>query len=251
VRVPVVLGSMLLLVAGVPAQEASLLEVDLDALVPPRWIGATTDDWPLQPERQRRRQPPECQTRGGYRDHCQGARHVPEPRGPEAALAARLDLGRRATALYLLHRVPLEPWMDAVADFPEERGLLFPVDDGRLGRGFGRTRRGSLRRRRHLGVDIGAPEGATIRSARSGLVAYSDNGLVGYGNVVIVLHRGGFSTLYAHASRTLVFAGQRVARGDAIAEVGMTGFAPAPHLHFEFRQRGLPRDPTPEFRRPR
>ena len=88
----------------------------------------------------------------------------------------------------------------------------------------------------------------TILAARGGLVVYADNGLTGFGNVVMLLHRDGFTTFYAHCRRVHVFAGERVERGEAIAEVGRTGFAPAPHLHFEWRQRGWPRDPVPHFR---
>ena len=60
---------------------------------------------------------------------------------------------------------------------------------------------------------------------------------------VLLLHREGFSTFYAHCVETLVFAGQYVRRGQPIARVGDTGFAWAPHLHFEWRQRGWPRMP--------
>ncbi len=125
--------------------------------------------------------------------------------------------------------------------------LRFPVPSGRLGRGFGRTRTGELRNRRHFGVDIAAPEGSPIVAARGGLVAYSGNELTGYGNVVILLHGEGVTTMYAHCRATHVFAGQGVERGQVIAEVGETGFAPAPHLHFEWRQRGWARDPAPHF----
>lgn len=223
--------------------------VDLEARVPPRWFTNMTDDWPLTPERWRRRMPRRCRTRGGYRDHCQGARLVPTPHGPAAELARRLGLGHRATALHLRHHRPFPEWIDAVADADPERALTFPVPDGRLGRGFGRTRTGAMRHRRHQGVDIGATEGTPILAARGGLVAYSNNEITGYGNAVMILHRDGYTTFYAHCRRTLVFAGQRVERGTPIAEVGHTGFAPAAHLHFEWRQRGWPRDPARHFRR--
>jgi len=222
--------------------------VDLAERVPPRWMNDITDDWPLTPARWRRRMPPECRTRGGYRDHCQGPRLVPEPHGVAAERARRLGLGHRATALVVMHQRPFAEWMDAVDRLDADGSLTFPVLEGRLGRGFGRTRTGSLSHRRHWGVDIAAPEGSDIRAARDGLVMYSDNELTGYGNVVILLHAEGFSTFYAHCRRTHVFAGQWVERGQRIAEVGMTGFAPAPHLHFEWRQRGWARDPTPRFR---
>ncbi len=222
--------------------------VDLATRVPPRWLTDVTADWPLTPERWRRRMPAECQTRGGYRDHCQGERLIAEPHGPEAELARRLGLGQRATALQLMHHRPFDEWMDAVADLEPDGSLTFPVLAGHLGRGFGRTRTGSMSHRRHWGVDIGAPEGSPILAAREGLVVYADNGLTGYGNVVMLLHHEGFSTFYAHCRRVTVFAGQRVSRGETIAEVGHTGFAPAPHLHFEWRQRGWARDPAPHFR---
>ena len=226
-------------------EEARDVVVDLASRVPPRWLDEVTDDWPLTPERWRRRMPPECQTRGGYRDHCAGERNVPEPRGVEAELARRLALGRRATALAIMNQRPFDEWMVAVAEEDPNERLTFPVPGGHLGRLFGRTRDGEVRHRRHNGVDIGAPEGAPILAARGGLVAYSDNGLTGFGNAVVLLHRDGFSTVYAHCRRTLVFAGQRVQRGQQIAEVGQTGFASGAHLHFEWRQRGWARDPIP------
>lgn len=174
---------------------------------------------------------------------------MPTPHGPAAELARRLGLGHRATALQLTHDRPFPEWLAAVEGSDPDESLSFPVPGGQLGRGFGRTRTGAMRHRRHWGVDIAAPEGTPIVASRGGLVAYSDNELIGYGNVVIVLHRDGFTTMYAHCRATHVFAGERVERGQRIAEVGMTGFAPAPHLHFELRQRGWARDPSPRFAR--
>jgi murein DD-endopeptidase MepM/ murein hydrolase activator NlpD len=223
------------------------VRVNLAERVPARWLTDLADRLPLTPARWRARMPRRCRTRGGYRDFCQGERLVPSPTGPEAELAARLGLGVRATAMQLMHHRPFPEWVDAVANEDEQETMTFPVLEGHLGRGFGHTRRGALASRRHLGVDIGAPEGSPILAVRGGLVAYSDNGVTGYGNIVILLHRDGYSTLYAHCRRTLVFAGQRVERGQPIAEVGQTGFAPAPHLHFEWRQRGWARDPVRRF----
>ncbi|MCB9596522.1 MAG: M23 family metallopeptidase [Sandaracinaceae bacterium] len=232
-------------VAADPTDDAPI--VDLATRVPERWLEDTTEDWPLTPERWRRRMPPECRTRGGYRDHCQGERLVPEPHGPAADLARRLGLGQRATALQLMHARPLPEWLAAVASADPDEHLTFPVANGHLGRGFGRTRTGSMANRRHWGVDIGAAEGSPILAARGGIVAYADNELTGFGNVVMLLHFEGYTTFYAHCRRLHVFAGQRVERGQRIAEVGQTGFAPAPHLHFEWRQRGWARDPVPLF----
>jgi murein DD-endopeptidase MepM/ murein hydrolase activator NlpD len=99
----------------------------------------------------------------------------------------------------------------------------------------------------HNGVDIGAREGAPVRAVNDGLVAYSFNGMSGYGNSVLLLHADGSVTLYAHCRATYVFAGQRVRRGQVIAEVGETGLARGAHLHFEWRRDGQPLNPIPHF----
>jgi hypothetical protein len=237
-------------VAGQDAAEAPPIDVPRVVLaerVPRRWMTDFTDAFPLEPARWRRRVPPECRTRGGYREHCSGERLVPEPHGEAARLAEWLGLGHPVTARLLMHERPFPEWLRSVADMDPDPRLTFPVPEGHVGRGFGRTRTGPLRNRRHWGLDIGAPEGSEIVASRGGLVAYSDNGLTGYGNVVILLHREGYTTFYAHCRRTLVFPGERVQRGQPIAEVGTTGFASQAHLHFEWRQQGWVRDPAPEL----
>lgn len=230
-----------------PPAPVETLRVDLMARVPSAWHRMDPDRFPLRPDRWRRRLPHRCRTQGGYRRYCDGERRVPEPHGAAAARAARLGLGHRFTAKLLMHSAPFDEWLEAVAHLDADTRLTFPVPEGRLGRGFGRTRTGSVANRRHNGVDIGAPEGAPILAARDGLVMYADNEITGYGNAVLLLHESGFSTFYAHCVESLVFAGQYVRRGQPIARVGKTGFAPAPHLHFEWRQRGWARDPARHF----
>ncbi|HEX6246020.1 MAG TPA: M23 family metallopeptidase, partial [Polyangiales bacterium] len=122
-----------------------------------------------------------------------------------------------------------------------------PVPNGKLGRGFGYVRREELKDRIHAGVDIVAPRGSPIVAARTGIVAYSDNRVRGYGNLLVIVHANGEVSLSAHCQRIFVFAGQRVARGQVVAEVGMTGLALGPHLHFELRVGGAPSDPAPRF----
>jgi len=94
----------------------------------------------------------------------------------------------------------------------------------------------------HTGIDIGADQGTPIGASADGIVIYS-GWYGGYGNVVIVDHGGGLSTLYAHCSVIYAANGQRVQRGQVIALVGMTGWATGPHLHFEIRVNGVPVDP--------
>jgi murein DD-endopeptidase MepM/ murein hydrolase activator NlpD len=65
----------------------------------------------------------------------------------------------------------------------------------------------------------------------------------GYGNVVIIDHGGGFTTLYGHQSRLAAREGQTLPRGGLVGYVGSTGHSTGPHLHFETRYGGSPRNP--------
>lgn len=104
---------------------------------------------------------------------------------------------------------------------------------------FGWRRRA---RRHHAGIDIGAPWGSPIVAARPGVVIYSGWYFL-YGRTVILDHGSGITTLYAHASKLLVRAGQQVAAGQAVAKVGCTGRCTGPHLHFEIRVNGRALNP--------
>ena len=96
----------------------------------------------------------------------------------------------------------------------------------------------------HTGVDIGAPMGANFVAANDGTVVKAGMNAA-YGNMVIIDHGGGISTLYAHGSEILVEVGQTVKRGDAILKVGSTGYSTGPHAHFEVRINGATTDPLP------
>lgn len=84
----------------------------------------------------------------------------------------------------------------------------------------------------HYGVDLEAPEGTPVRAFAAGTVTVSAQSSE-LGNYVIVQHDNGYTTLYAHCSAVTASARQQVALGDVIAEVGQTGRATGPHLHFE------------------
>ena len=99
-------------------------------------------------------------------------------------------------------------------------------------------------RKMHTGVDIGAPMSATIVAADSGKIIHA-GWMGGYGQVLVVDHGNGISTLYAHQSAFLVSNGQTVNRGDPIGKVGSTGWSTGPHLHFEVRINGSYTDPMP------
>jgi hypothetical protein len=115
--------------------------------------------------------------------------------------------------------------------------LRWPVR-GRLSSGFG-WRHG----RPHQGIDIPARRGTPIRAAQAGRVIHSGSGLGDYGRVVIVKHAGPYKTVYAHNHRNRVRKGQFVEKGEVIAEVGTSGNASGPHLHFELRRGAKPLDP--------
>ncbi|HLD86400.1 MAG TPA: M23 family metallopeptidase [Patescibacteria group bacterium] len=91
---------------------------------------------------------------------------------------------------------------------------------------------------RHGGVDIAGPSGTAIYAAEEGIVEVAGWNRGGYGYYIIIDHGGGLKTLYAHNSKLQVAAGDRVERGQRIANVGSTGRSTGPHLHFEVRLRG-------------
>ncbi len=96
----------------------------------------------------------------------------------------------------------------------------------------------------HTGVDFGASYGSPIVAAKSGVVTTATYNIA-YGNMVIIDHGDGTSTLYAHASSFATSVGQTVSQGQTIAYVGSTGYSTGPHLHFEIRINGQHVDPLP------
>jgi hypothetical protein len=95
----------------------------------------------------------------------------------------------------------------------------------------------------HPGLDFPVPAGTPILAAGRGCVIRASYDSGGYGNLVIIQHRLGVTTWYAHLSAFAVRAGQCVTGGDRIGRAGATGFATGPHLHFEVRVRGAAVDP--------
>ncbi len=99
-------------------------------------------------------------------------------------------------------------------------------------------------RRHHDGIDVPAPRGTPIISVDEGVVIYSDNGIRGYGNMIVIAHGEEIFTVYAHNRKNKVSKGDRVHKGDVIAEVGNTGRSTGPHLHFEIRYKNKVRNPA-------
>ncbi len=94
----------------------------------------------------------------------------------------------------------------------------------------------------HEGLDFTANTGTPIRAAADGIVSEAIH-TPDYGNLVKIQHGSGLETRYAHASKLLVKAGERVTKGQIVAEVGSTGRSTGPHLHYEIRLNGESLDP--------
>lgn len=170
-----------------------------------------------------------------------------------ASLAARMQpvLPPGGEEILPARSMPFEP-----AD-PEHLDLLWPVETRTISSSWGprmrtrvvRVKQTSKKKRvryrgSHRGVDLTAPIGTNVYSTMDGEVV-----AVGrhrqYGNFVVVDHGNGVSTLYAHNKANYVESGEVVRRGQKIAEVGRTGNATGPHLHFELRMGSDRQNPLP------
>lgn len=96
----------------------------------------------------------------------------------------------------------------------------------------------------HDGIDIPAPKGTPIVAVDNGVVVYSDNGIRGYGNMIVIAHTDDIFTVYAHNRTNKVDKGDSVKKGEKIAEIGNTGRSTGPHLHFEIRVKNKSRNPA-------
>ena len=122
----------------------------------------------------------------------------------------------------------------ATSEREQPRGRHFPWPvHGRILASYGTAQGGGGH---NDGINIGAPRGAAVRAIDSGVVAYAGNEIRGYGNLVLVKHRNGFISAYAHCEELLVKRGDKVGRGQVIAKVGDTGGVSEPQLHFELRR---------------
>jgi hypothetical protein len=162
-------------------------------------------------------------------------------RGPRSA---RLGLGSNRVAGALLGGRPEPRWVrEAGSETAMPGTLRFPVKKGWFVRGFGSGAGGY-----HQAMDIGGTVGWPVYAAASGLVGYAADGITGYGNMVMIIHPGGWVTTYAHNSKLRVKPGQKVRAGAVIAELGSTGRSHGPHVHFELLYAGQNCDPGPLFR---
>jgi murein DD-endopeptidase MepM/ murein hydrolase activator NlpD len=135
---------------------------------------------------------------------------------------------------------------------PEGKGmrkafLRVPIDFARVSSGFNPKRRHPItgRLRAHNGIDFAAPTGTPIYAAGDGRIEFAGR-KGGYGNAVVIHHGKGITTLYGHMSRFGKSArnGRGVRQGEVIGYVGSTGASTGPHLHYEYRVRGVHKNPA-------
>ena len=124
---------------------------------------------------------------------------------------------------------------------PREGGrFLWPLR-GQILSGYG-PKDGGLH---NDGINIKAQRGDPVKAAEAGVVVYADDGLKGYGNLLLIRHAGGWVTAYAHNDRLLVKRGDQVGKGDVIAWAGISGGVSEPQLHFEIRKGTAAVNPVP------
>jgi murein DD-endopeptidase MepM/ murein hydrolase activator NlpD len=119
--------------------------------------------------------------------------------------------------------------------------FLRPVA-GPIGDGFGAPRSGG---RTHQGIDFPVAYGTSVGAAGVGTTIFATYNYGGYGNLVVIQHRLGYTTWYAHLASITTHVGQNVVGGTEIGRVGSTGYSTGPHLHFEVRRYNTPIDPVP------
>jgi murein DD-endopeptidase MepM/ murein hydrolase activator NlpD len=159
----------------------------------------------------------------------------------EAIEHPTVRLGSRAAFNALYNGdIPRRWLIRAGGDIPPKT-LVWPIKGRGIGRGFGSDNG------RHLAIDITAPPNTPVRVAARGLVAYANNTVKGYGKMMLVIHPGGWVTMYAHLNDYKARSGEWVTRGQIIALTGNTGISRGPHLHFALLVKGCPVDPEPLF----
>lgn len=154
---------------------------------------------------------------------------------------------RRLNALWFAHADGEGDYYSFDGQALKRRFLRSPLEYTRISSGFTLGRRHPIFRdwRAHKGIDYAAPTGTKIRTVGDGKVEFLGTQR-GYGNVIIIKHDDVQRTLYAHMSRfsPTLRLGDAVKQGQVIGEVGQTGWATGPHLHFEFQVNGQQIDPN-------
>lgn len=117
--------------------------------------------------------------------------------------------------------------------------------DGRISSGFGMREHPLFHvKKLHTGVDISLSLGTPLHATADGVISFAGRS-AGNGNIVVIEHGHGYSTVYAHNTENLVRSGQTVKRGEVVAYSGSTGFSTGPHVHYEVWVDGKSVNPAP------
>jgi len=169
---------------------------------------------------------------------------VPWNQGAGRVLAAEfVNAGKAYSSVWFSDASGKGAYFDLNGRSKHSAFLASPLAFSRITSGFSMRFHPILKEwKKHEGVDYGAPIGMPVHVVGDGVVAFAgvQNG---YGNVIQVQHSDNRMTVYAHLSKIDVKRGERVSQGEHIGDVGMTGWATGPHLHFEFRVAGVVKDP--------
>lgn len=160
-----------------------------------------------------------------------------------ASLAIRIDQSIKESQLR--EQSVLDLW----ESLSERQSLLTSTPNIRPAKGWFTSRFGyrvspfTGRSSLHAGLDIAAAPGSPVYAPADGVVTYAGYD-ESYGKMVTIDHGYGVSTRFGHTSQIYVQVGQKISRWDVIASVGNTGRSTGPHLHYEVRVNGVPRDPS-------
>lgn len=131
--------------------------------------------------------------------------------------------------------------------FRPKESIVYPIISAEISSKYGKRKHPIYKTsKHHEGVDLAVPEGSHVRSILPGTVIYSGT-WGGYGQIITILHRDGYTSSYGHLSKTLVKVGQHIRAGHVIGRVGSTGRSTGPHLHFEWRYDSKSIDPLKVF----
>jgi murein DD-endopeptidase MepM/ murein hydrolase activator NlpD len=178
-----------------------------------------------------------CKTYGVDLKHVASLNGIPDP--------SKIETGQRIFIPGAKQVLKVEIYIDDVAAEQGEKpriaykrlDFIWPVE-GKINDVFT-----EVENKKHQGIDISSPQGTPIKASNAGKVIYSNNGIKGYGNLIILRHSEEYVTVYAHNQVNLVEEGAWVEKGQIIGKVGQTGRASGPHLHFEIRKNNKPLNP--------
>lgn len=124
--------------------------------------------------------------------------------------------------------------IESQTNLTTEKSMIYPVGQIKLNQGYNIF---------HKAIDLGGNLGTPIKPIMDGVVAYAGWDRSGYGNLVVLLHRNGIESYYAHLSKIEVTTGQSVNTNTEIGKMGATGHATGVHLHLEVIQNGVTLNP--------